>query len=162
MTEDHFDDSTDGSDLRSRLDAARERTARLTRASTEAAREVVEAHPFAAVAGGILLGVLVGKALSGRRSAPTTANSLGKRASALATLGAELATAYLARAADAGRESAGKLEDVGQSLGGKLANGTDDMKKRAFDFAEAATAVAKDAADVALRRANEFASRIRH
>ena len=113
-------DDTAGEDLRSRIEAAKERTARLAGDSAEAVRGVIQDHPLAVVAGGIALGVLIGRLLPTRKEPRSLTGALGKRAAELATLGAELAIAYASKAAEAGREGAEKLEDAGATLGGKV------------------------------------------
>ncbi|MCW1986159.1 UNVERIFIED_ORG: hypothetical protein M2348_001909 [Sphingomonas sp. R1F5B] len=137
-------------------------------------RQVVEQHPLAALAGGIALGLVVGK-LATRSRKPTAASTfaslaepaeqvaagLGKKASTLATLAAEIALAYAAKAADAGREGVHKLEDIGSEAGGKLAGGAGEARKKATDLAEVAANAAREAADVALTKASELAARLK-
>ena len=75
---------------------------------------LVEEHPIAMLAGGILLGALVAGALSrpGKAVEAKTAedskprSSFGRRAVELAALGAELAAAYAASASSAVEEAA--------------------------------------------------------
>jgi hypothetical protein len=153
---------------------------RLAQVRTKAAeagssvRQIVEQHPLAALAGGIALGLVVGKLASGRRkpvprnafadlAAPIeqAAAGLGKKTSALASLAADVALAYAAKAADAGREGVHKLEDIGSDAGGKLAGGAHEARKKAGDIAEAAAGVAREAADLAIAKVNELASRLK-
>lgn len=153
---------------------------RLAQAKAKAAevgstvRQVVEQHPLAALAGGIALGLVVGKLASGSRKAPPAgpltrlagpaedaAAGLSRKAGALASLAAEVAMAYAAKAAEAGRESVHKLEDIGSDAGGKLAEGAGEARKKAGDLAEVAAQVARDAADAALAKASELANRFK-
>jgi hypothetical protein len=137
-------------------------------------RQVVEQHPIAALAGGIALGLVVGKLATGRRKATPVSNlaklaapaeqaaaGLSKKATALATLAAEVAMAYAAKAAEAGRESVHKLEDIGSDAGGKLADGAGEARRKAGDLADVATHAAREAADVAIAKASELAARFK-
>ncbi|MCW1381805.1 hypothetical protein OLX02_03105 [Novosphingobium sp. KCTC 2891] len=142
--------------IRERLDAAKARSGDLARSGTETVRGLVEEHPVAALAGGILLGALIARMLP--RAPVKTA---GSRASALAALGAEIAVAYAAKAAEKGRESVHKLEDIGGAVGEKLSDGTSEAKKRAVDFADIAAGALREAGEIAVKRANEFASRVK-
>lgn len=64
-------------------------------------RGIVEEHPVAMLAGGILLGALIAGAISGpatKRPGEKPRRSFSRRAVQLATIGAELAAAYVAGA----------------------------------------------------------------
>jgi hypothetical protein len=66
-----------------------------------AVRGIVEEHPVAMLAGGILLGALIAGAISGpatKRPGEKPSRSFGRRAVQLASIGAELAAAYVAGA----------------------------------------------------------------
>ncbi|NKJ41516.1 phage-related tail protein [Novosphingobium sp. SG720] len=155
-------------------------TDRLAQARAKAAdvgstvRQVVEQHPLAALAGGIALGLVVGKLAGRSRKAPPSRNfadfagpaeqaaaGLSKKAGALATLAAEVAMAYAAKAAEAGRDSVHKLEDIGSDAGGKLADGAGEARKKAGDLADVAGHVVREAADAALAKASELAARFK-
>lgn len=138
--------------LRERIEAGKERSAAFAQDAAGKARALVEEHPVAALAGGILLGALVASALPTRPS-----RKLRKRASKLATLGAEMALAYAARAAEAGKDGVGKLEELGGSLGEKIGEGGSEARKRAGDLAEALI----DGALAAARKAGKLTDRIR-
>ena len=77
-------------------------------------------HPVATVAGGLVVGVLIAGMFRGPRRAAVKG---GTKAAALATLGAELAMAYAAKALDAaqdaGHDGAEWLGETGRSLGSK-------------------------------------------
>ena len=143
--------------LREKIDAAKARTAEIAGDSAKTVKTLVEEHPVAMMAGGILLGALIARAIPRAQK-----KKASKRLSSLAALGTELALASAAKAAEAGKDGVHKLEDIGGSVGGKISEGGAEAKKRAFDLADIAMAGAREAGEAALRRANEFASRIRH
>lgn len=143
--------------LRERLDAAKARTAEIAGDSARTVKTLAQEHPVAMLAGGILIGALIARAIPKSQK-----KKAGKRLSSLAALGTELALAYAAKAADASKDGVHKLEDIGGSVGGKISEGSAEAKKRAFDLADLAIAGAREAGEVAMRRANEFASKIRH
>lgn len=74
-------------------------------------------HPVATVAGGLVVGMLIAGMFKGPRRAAVAG---GAKAAGLATLGAELAMAYAAKALDAaqeaGHEGAEWLGETGRSL----------------------------------------------
>lgn len=140
--------------LRDRLDAAKARD--LARSGAETVKGVIEEHPVAALAGGILIGALIARMIP--RSPVKKAS---KSASTLAALGAELAVAYAAKAAEKGREGVHKLEDIGGTVGEKLGEGASEARKRAVDFTEIATAALREVGEIAVRRANEFKDRVK-
>lgn len=147
--------------VREKVEAAKARVAAAGPGKT--VKTLVDEHPVAMLAGGILLGALVARAWPKRRSAAREVvdSRLGKRAVALAALGAEIASAYATRAAEAGRESVAKLEDIGGSVGGKIAEGGEEARKRAADLTEVAVSSAREAGETALRRLIEIATRLR-
>ncbi|WP_226019332.1 hypothetical protein [Novosphingobium sp. FKTRR1] len=154
--------------LREKIDEAKDRSAELAGNAAQKARDFVHDHPVATVAGGIVLGAIVAGALARRRRSdhrsvaaravqavtdaagpvvrPAT-NNLAK----LAAIGAELAIAYAARAADKGKESVEKLEEIGGTVSDRLSERGTEARKHATDLAEAA-----------LARANEFLGKLRH
>lgn len=150
--------------LRERIDAAKARGADVAGDAARKAKDLVHEHPMAAVAGGLVLGALVAGALSRRkrRAAPALLVDAPSKLGKLATLGAELAIAYAAKAAEAGKDGVHKLEDIGGTVGEKLSEGGTEAKKRASDMADIALAGARAAGEAAMRRANEIASKIRH
>lgn len=149
--------------LRDRLDAAKARD--MARSGAETVKGVIEEHPVAALAGGILIGALIARMIPRRIAPLSPVKKAGKSASALAALGAELAVAYATKAAEKGREGVHKLEDIGGTVGEKLGDtisgGASEAKKRAVDFSEIATAALREVGEIALRRANEFKDRIK-
>ncbi len=151
-------------DLKDKVDAAKARLAERTDGPTPAqrAKTLIEEHPVASLAAGILLGALIAKALpsSGR---------VRKGAAGLASVAGKLAVDYATKAADAGREGlhkveevGGKLADAGGSLGGKIADGSGDARRKAGDLAEIARSAAAEASEIAIRKVTEFASRMKH
>ena len=120
-------------------------------------REVIEDHPIAAVAGGILLGALLARALP-----RLPFGKIGRRASTLAAVGAELASLYGARAASAasvaGRDGREKLADLGETV----ADASSEARRRGAEIADVAIAGARSAGGSALRRVSELATRVRH
>lgn len=101
-------------------------------------------HPIATVAGGLAIGILV-SGLFKRSPTRKVARKTAKRASKLATIGAELAMAYAAQAieaaSDAGKASASRLDGLGDAArsAGKTAAG------RAGEARDAALAVTSEA-----------------
>ncbi|WP_225207169.1 hypothetical protein [Novosphingobium huizhouense] len=146
--------------LRDRLDAAKARDA--ARSGVETVKGLIEEHPVAALAGGILVGAIVARMLPrGSKSAAEPVKKAGKSASALAALGAEIALAYAAKAAEKGRDGVHKLEDIGGTVGEKLGDGASEAKKRASDFADIAVNVLREAGEAALKRAGELKDRVK-
>lgn len=153
--------------LREKIDEARERSAELAGNAAQKARDFVHDHPVATVAGGIVLGAIVAGALA-RRSRPEAKGVAARAVQAvsdvatpvvrpaasniarLAGIGAELAIAYAARAADKSKEGVEKLEEIGGTVGGKLSEGGTEVRKRAVDLAE-----------TVLGHANEFLGKLR-
>jgi hypothetical protein len=128
--------------------------------TVQSVKGLIEQHPIAMLAGGILIGALIASAIPRRRSgAPvqTAAGNLGKQASRLAAVGAQLATAYAARAAQAGREGSEKLED----LGGMISETSGEAKRRTGEMADVAATAFRELSAVALRHAGEIAARIK-
>lgn len=155
--------------LREKVDAAKSRLAERTATSksVQTVKSLVEEHPVASVAAGILLGALVAKALPslGRRSnsaknaAEDATNSLRKSATGLAAVAGKLAVDYAMRARDAGRDGVHKVEEVGGLVGGKISEGTDDARRKAMDLSEIVRSAAIEASEAALRKVNELAAR---
>jgi hypothetical protein len=159
---------TDTATLRDKVDAAKTRLAERTANAkpVQTVKGLIEEHPVASVAAGILLGALVAKALpsfSGRSSKVEDAtSSLRKSAAGLATVAGKMALDYASRAREAGREGLHKVEEVGGTVGGKIAEGGKDAGHKVIDFAEIARSVAMEASEAALRKVNELTSRIKH
>lgn len=151
--------------LEDTLDTAADHAAEV--ASAEAAgktgpsvKGLIEQHPVAVLAGGILIGALIASAIPRRRpasSAKAAASTFGKQASRLAAIGAQMATAYAARAVLAGREGSEKLEDLGEIIsetGG-------EAKRRTSEMADVAATAVREMSAVALRHAAEIAARLK-
>lgn len=122
-----------------------------------AVRQVVNDHPIALLAGGIVLGALVARLL------PRSAfGKLGTRAASLAAMGAEMAALYGAKVADtageAAREGREKLEDIGASV----SEGASEARRRTSDLADLAVSTAKSVGSKALRKVADAAERVRH
>ena len=121
---------------------------------------LIEQHPVAVLAGGILIGALIASAIPRRRpdsAAKAATNTFGKQASRLAAIGAQMATAYAARAVQAGREGSEKLEDLGEIIsetGG-------EAKRRTSEMADVAATAVREMSAVALRHAAEIAARLK-
>ncbi|MDP3549517.1 MAG: hypothetical protein Q8R81_03875 [Novosphingobium sp.] len=160
--------ATDTSTLRDKVDAAKTRLAeRAANAKpVHTVKTLIEEHPVASVAAGILLGALVAKALPSFRGRSTkvddAAGSLRKSAAGLATVAGKLALDYATRAREVGREGLHKVEEVGGSVGGKIAEGGKDAGHKVIDIAEIARSAALEASEAALRKLNELTSRIKH
>lgn len=120
-------------------------------------RSMVEDHPIAVIAGGIVLGAVIARLLP-----KSGLSRLGGRAVALAAAGAELAALYGSRAADSagdmardGRERLGEIgETIGESAG--------EARRKTIDLADVALAGARAVGGKAARRASEIVSRVRH
>jgi hypothetical protein len=125
----------------------------------QAVKGLIEQHPMAMLAGGILIGALIASALPrGKTRAPAkAANTFGKQATRLAAMGAQLATAYAARAAQAGREGTEKLEDLGEII----SDTSGEAKRRTGEMADLASTALREMSTVALRRAAEIAARLK-
>lgn len=157
--------------LREKVDSAKARLAERTAASksVQQVKGLIEEHPVATVAAGILLGALVAKALpsarrggsKAKRSAEEAAGSLLNSASGLAAVAGKLAIDYATRARDAGRDGLHKVEEVGGSVGGKLADGAEDARRKAVDLSDVVRSAAVEAGEAALRKINELASRVK-
>ena len=120
-------------------------------------REVVEDHPIALLAGGLLIGALAARFLP-----RSMFGKLGKRTAALAAAGAEIAALYGARIGNAasevsqhGRE---KLEELGETASETAA----DAGRRAAGLADLAVTTAKAVGKQALRRMTDVTDRVRH
>lgn len=159
---------TEKPELREKVDAAKARIAERTGSARPAntVKSLIEEHPVASLAAGILLGALIAKELpsSGR---------MRSRAVGLATLAGKYAVDYASKAAEAGRDGlhkveevggsvGSKLSDVGSTVGGRIAEGSGEARRKAVDFAELARSAAADASEIAIRKVNEIASRMKH
>lgn len=161
-------DNADHASLRDKVDAAKTRLAERTRNAhpVETVKGLIEEHPVASLAAGILLGALIAKAIP-------TSGRLRKSAAGLASVAGKLAVDYATRAADAGREGLSKVEEMGGVVGGRIADvsgsvgeriaeGSSDAKRKAVDLAEVARSAAAEASELALRKVGELASRMKH
>ncbi|MBF9150203.1 hypothetical protein [Novosphingobium jiangmenense] len=157
--------------LRDKVDAAKSRLAERTASSksVQTVKGLIEEHPVASVAAGILLGALVAKALpslgrggsKAKDAADDAANSLRKSATGLAAVAGKLAVDYAMRAREAGRDGLHKVEEVGGVVGEKIFEGTDDARRKASDLSEIIRSAAIEASEAALRKVNELASRVK-
>ncbi len=174
MAHKHKSDKTDTDskaekpELRDKVDAAKARLAERTGNArpVDTLKGLIEEHPVASLAAGILLGALIAKAL------PSSGRMRG-RAAGLATLAGKYAVEYASKAAEAGRDGLHKVEvvggsvgsrlaDVGGTVGGRIADGSGEARRKAVDFAEIARSAAADASEIAIRKVNEIAARIKH
>ena len=102
---------------------------------------LIETHPVAMLAGGILLGALVAGALS-RSSKPAPEakpkHSFGQRVVQLAALGAELAAAYAAGAESLAEEAAETAKASVKSTAAAAPEAVRSARQRVGSLAEAA------------------------
>lgn len=152
MTKETSVTKTPDTDVERKIAAAQERNR-----NRSTARAVVEDHPIAVIAGGLLLGALLAKFLP--RSG---IGKLGSRAITLAAAGAELASLYGSKAAEsageAAREGREKLGELGEAIG----ESASEAKRRTVDLADVALTGAKVLGGTAVRRAAEIVSKVRH
>ena len=144
--------------LSERLEAARERSTELASGASSRARDFIHDHPVASIAGGIAVGALIAGLLMPRKR-PTLAkageaaiDASAARLGRLASLGAELALAYAARAASASKEGAGKIEDrIVDQLGQINDNGA-EVGRKLSGLAEVALNTLREAGEAAVHR----------
>jgi hypothetical protein len=156
MTEtDHTPDSVDTT-LAERIEAARLRSNELAANATNRAREFVHEHPVATIAGGIAVGALIAGALSRRKKrkaaveipAAAAIDATTARLTRLAALGADLALRYATRAAAAGKDGVGRIEErIGEQLGH-----LEGVGEKGAGVAEAVLAKLREAGESALHR----------
>lgn len=120
-------------------------------------REVIEEHPIAVIAGGILLGAVLAQFLP-----KTGLARYGRRAAALAAAGGELAMLYGSKAADSAgdvaREGREKLGELGDTVSDTAA----EAKRKGLDLADVALAGVKAFGGSTARRVSDLASKVRH
>lgn len=156
---------TEQATLREKVDAARNRLVERTAAAkpVQTVKGLIEEHPVASLAAGILLGALIAKALPSRSASSAkveeATKSLRKSAAGLATVAGKMALDYATRARDLGREGLHKAEDVGSTVGGKLADGSDEARRKAIDFADIARNAIIEASEAALHKINDLKTR---
>ncbi|WP_298287015.1 hypothetical protein [Novosphingobium sp.] len=157
---------TEPATLREKVDAARNRLVERTSAAkpVQTVKGLIEEHPVASVAAGILLGALIAKALpsisrTSSGKADVSTGNLRKSAAGLASVAGKLALDYATRAREAGREGLHKAEEVGSTVSEKLADGSDEARRKAIDFAEIARTAILEASEAALQKVSEIASR---
>ncbi len=150
-----------GTPLGEQIDTATAEAGATAQAAADTAGQsvkgLIEQHPIAMLAGGILIGALIASAIPRRRAGTpvqTAAGNLGQRASRLAAIGAQLATAYAARA---GREGSEKLEDLGEMI----SETSGEAKRRTGEMADGAATAFRELSTVALRHASEIAARLK-
>lgn len=167
-------DSSETRTLRDKVDAAKNRLAERTANArpVETVKGLIEEHPVASLAAGLLLGALIAKAIPSTRKRVASAQ-LSRSAAGLATIAGKFIADYAARAADAGRDRlhkadevrgavGSKLADVGGTVTGRIAEGSGDARRKAVDLAEVARSAALEASELAIRKVNEIASRMKH
>ena len=146
------DDETPNDRLARRIAAAQERNR-----ARSAVQGMIDDHPIALLAGGLLLGALVARLL------PRNAmGKLGTRAAALTMAGAEMAALLSDRVAstagEAAREGRGRLGDLGETF----SETATEARRRTADLADIAITTAKAVGADALRRVSQAADRVRH
>ena len=162
-------DPMDGEDIApARKETAHDRIARKVSAGQDrnrarsSVREVMEDHPIALLAGGLLIGALAARLLPRSMFGKLGFDKLGKRTAALAAAGAEIAALYGARigsaASEAGQHGREKLEELGETASETAA----DAGRRAAGLADLAVTTAKAVGTQALRRVAEVTDRVRH
>lgn len=65
------------------------------------------------------------------------------------------------RARDAGRDGLNKVEEVSGTVGEKIADSTDEARRKAVDLSEIVRSAAIEASEAALRKVNELAARVK-
>jgi ElaB/YqjD/DUF883 family membrane-anchored ribosome-binding protein len=155
--------------LAERIEAARVRSNELASTATKSARDFVHDHPVATIAGGIAIGALIAGAFATRlprrtasaaKAAGNDVDVISERLSHLASVGADLALAYVARAASASKDGVGKLEE---RFGEKLNALSDEASKSGAQASRKAAGLAdlvintlRDAGETALSRVNKI------
>ena len=149
--------------LSDRLEAARDRSAALAKGAAGRARDFVHEHPVASVAGGVAIGALIAGVLARRQRGAADADQTGDsrdslhgltaaRLAQIAAVGAEFALAYATRAAGAGKQGVGIVEDtIIEHLGQIGSNGAEAGRKLG-DIAEIAVKTLREAGEAALHR----------
>lgn len=156
-----------GANLGGRLEVACTRSKEIAETTSTRARQFVHDHPVAAAAGGIVAGAIVAGLLARRRHAKA-ADVIPKlpqieaaveagtsRLGHIATIGAELALAYAARATEAGKESVHKIEESVGTLGEAVGEKSAEAGKRVADLADVAIEATRDAGKALLKRLGE-------
>jgi ElaB/YqjD/DUF883 family membrane-anchored ribosome-binding protein len=152
--------------LSERIEAARVRSSELAETAADRAREFVNEHPVAAIAGGIAIGALIAGAFARRPITKYAAakfaahkvdravdvDAISKRLSQLAALGADLALAYAARAATAGKDGVGKLETQLGHLSEDASEKGAAATRKAASLADVLINSMREAAETALER----------
>ncbi|MFN3423238.1 MULTISPECIES: hypothetical protein [Novosphingobium] len=175
MMHDDPETAPEAPNLREKVIAARERLAERTAGSrsVQSLKGVVEEHPVASVAAGLLVGALIASALPPLRrrmdkaASQTTSRTEGavdglrRSAAGLVSVAGKFALDYAAKAREAGREGLNKAESAGEALGEKVAEGSEEARRKAIDLAEIARAAAIEASEAALRKVTELAGRIK-
>lgn len=161
--------------LREKVIAARDRLAERTGGTrpVQSVKGLVEEHPVASVAAGLLVGALIATALPPMRRrvgkvaaqtashAGTSVDGLRRGAAGLVSVAGKLALDYAAKAREAGREGLHKAETASEALGEKMAEGSEEARRKAIDLADIARAAAIEASEAALRKVTELAGRIK-
>jgi len=158
--EDTFDTAGDTAGDPAKAQASNAAEAEVAGKTGQSVKGLIEQHPVAVLAGGILIGALIASALPRRKpdaSAKAAAGTLGKQASRLAAMGAQLATTYAARAMQAGREGSEKLEDLGEII----SETSGEAKRRTSEMADVAATAVREMSAVALRHAGEIAAKLK-
>lgn len=106
--------------LASRIEAARQRSAAAAEDVARRARGVIEDHPVAAVAGGVVIGALIAAAFARRRRKPAPAEAApaeGARISRLATIAGQIALTAAKSLAETGKDGAERAQHGADAVG---------------------------------------------
>lgn len=156
-------------ELREKIEAGERRNAErglsdYARDARDSATSFVKEHPFATVAGGLAIGVIIAAMVPGpgrRLRKQATA-----RGTALAAMLTELGMAYgsslLDSLGDAARTGQDKLEEFGESLGDTARGLRRDAGHLAADAGESARALRRDAGEKAGRSIRDLRARMSH
>jgi hypothetical protein len=120
----------------------------------DALRTLAADYPFALLAGGAAIGVLLA-AVMPRGVRLAAGSKLSRRAAAVAGIAAELGLAYGKRALEAAAESAGEAREKAGEIGESAANG-------ASAYSRSLAETARDAATTIGRQAIRLRSHLRH
>ena len=152
-------------ELRERIEAAEERNEKrneLAERAIEARDQAVgfaKEHPVAVVAGGVVLGLVIGALTPKGRL-------LGKRAGKWVAMAAELGTIYaadmIAKAGDAALAGKDRLEDFGDSAAAAARTASRDIGYKAGTAADTAKAIGKRVSRKTGRTMRDLKDRVTH
>ena len=156
-------------ELREKIEAAEQRNRERSVAdyavdAKDRATEFVKEHPFATVAGGLALGVLIAAIVPGpgrrmRKKATAKGSAL---AAMLTELGIAYGTSLLDNIGDAARTGQDKLEDLGDSMGDTARNLRREASHLAGGATESARALRREAGKKAGRSIRDLRARMSH